>query len=413
MLGICDPLGSVGRGFAALAGVIALAIAAGGPAAADPAQGPVLRSDADPRPAAEYWTPARMETAEPADQPAGGGAGARAAASSAGGDVELLNHPIGFTRTHLTNTTAYPARVHGRVFFSVGMTNFACSGTVVSSRGRNAVLTAGHCVFDFQGGNGFVDNWTFVPGYDDPDGPGGNPPELPFGTFGGTTLLAPAPWTSSGAINTDFAGALVGRNESGQLLEDAVGSRGIAFGQRRNQAYSAFGYPLGAPFDGSKLFRCDSRYGGEGPASGPGGPPMALGCDFSGGASGGGWVPSGKPFVESVVSFRIASHPGVIYGPHLERAARRLYHTGLGGFSCGGLAATMVGTKAGERIKGTAKRDVIFAHGGADRINAGPGKDVVCGGPGRDLISGGKGSGDRCNGGAGRDVLAGSCERRR
>ena len=92
-------------------------------------------------------------------------------------------------------------------------------------------------------------------------------------------------------------------------MEDSVGSRGIAFNQRRNQTYSAFGYPAGSPFDGSKLYRCDSRYGGDGPSVGPGGPPMAIGCDYTGGASGGGWV-ARNTFVESVVSFRLGSHPG-------------------------------------------------------------------------------------------------------
>jgi len=325
--------------------------------------------------------------------------------------VRLLNHPIGFTRTHITNTTAYPARVHGRVFFSIGATNFACSGTVVSSRGLNAVLTAGHCVYDFMSSTGFVDNWLFVPGYDDPDGPGGNPPSQPFGNFAATTLVAPQEWVSSGAVNSDFAGAIVGPNGDGQQVEALVGSRGIAFNQRRNQRYRAFGYPLAAPFDGTKLFRCDSRYGGDGPSAGSGGPPMAIGCDFTGGSSGGGWVVR-NIFVESVVSFRLGAHPNVLYGPHLERAARNLYRTGLGGWTCGGRAATMVGTAAGERITGTPRGDVIFAHSGRDRVKAGGGRDIICGGPGPDVIKGGTGRGDRCSGGAGRDTLAPSCERR-
>jgi V8-like Glu-specific endopeptidase len=394
----------------ALAAALALALAlTDRVGAADPGGGFALeaRSTAEAGAAARYWTPERMENAEPADLTVSG-SGSPAARGSG---IELLNHPIGFTRTHITNTTAYPARVHGRSFFTIGMGNFACSGTVIAARGRNAILTAGHCVYDSTGGTGFVSNWMFVPGYNDPDGPGGNPPSQPFGTFPAVTLLAPAEWTDSGAVNSDFAGVIVGPNAGGQQVENSVGSRGIAFGQRRNQAYRAFGYPLAAPFDGSKLFRCDSRYGGDGPGQGSGGPPMAIGCDFTGGSSGGGWV-ARNTFVESVVSFRLGSHPDVIYGPHLEGAASRLYRRGLGGWSCRGLAATMVGTAAGERITGTPRRDVIFAHGGRDRIRAGGGNDVVCGGPGPDVINGGKGRRDKCSGGAGDDNLTRGCERR-
>lgn len=73
---------------------------------------------------------------------------------------------------------------------------------------------------------------------------------------------------------------------------------------------------------------------------------------------------------------------------------------------CGGLTATILGTDSGERIRGTAGRDVIVGNGGGDRIRSGGGRDVVCGGPGADRISAGRGA-DRVRGNAGFDLLRG------
>ncbi len=85
------------------------------------------------------------------------------------------------------------------------------------------------------------------------------------------------------------------------------------------------------------------------------------------------------------------------------------------GVTCGGQAATIVGTHGDDVLHGTAGPDVIVAMGGADVIYAKGGDDVVCGrdgvdvvygGPGRDVLIGG-GKGDELNGGAGNDVIRG------
>ena len=53
---------------------------------------------------------------------------------------------------------------------------------------------------------------------------------------------------------------------------------------------------------------------------------------------------------------------------------------------CFGRTATIVGTAGSNNIKGTARKDVIYAGGGNDTIQApsGPGNqgnDIICGGP--------------------------------
>lgn len=62
------------------------------------------------------------------------------------------------------------------------------------------------------------------------------------------------------------------------------------------------------------------------------------------------------------------------------------------GPSCGGKRATIVGTGAGERIKGTPGRDVIVAKGGNDVVLGKGGRDVICGNSGNDALDGGPGN---------------------
>ena len=74
--------------------------------------------------------------------------------------------------------------------------------------------------------------------------------------------------------------------------------------------------------------------------------------------------------------------------------------------SCGGRAATIVGTTGDDVITGTEQRDVISALSGNDQVNALGGKDSVCGKGGRDQLKG-KADGDLVKGGGGRDVAKG------
>jgi Ca2+-binding RTX toxin-like protein len=74
--------------------------------------------------------------------------------------------------------------------------------------------------------------------------------------------------------------------------------------------------------------------------------------------------------------------------------------------TCGGVAATKVGTGAADTLTGTAGADVIVGLRGADSIRGLAGNDRVCGGSGSDTISAGSGD-DVLIGGSGNDVLHG------
>ena len=73
---------------------------------------------------------------------------------------------------------------------------------------------------------------------------------------------------------------------------------------------------------------------------------------------------------------------------------------------CGGRLVTVVGTDAGNRLRGTGLSNGILGLGGRDRLIGRGGSDGLCGGRGRDRLRGGPGR-DRLNGGPGRDVCRG------
>lgn len=79
----------------------------------------------------------------------------------------------------------------------------------------------------------------------------------------------------------------------------------------------------------------------------------------------------------------------------------------LGGTSasrCKGRRATIVGTRQGERLTGTPRRDVISALAGNDTVRGFAGNDIICGGRGDDRLRGDAGR-DRLSGGPGRNRL--------
>jgi uncharacterized repeat protein (TIGR01451 family) len=79
----------------------------------------------------------------------------------------------------------------------------------------------------------------------------------------------------------------------------------------------------------------------------------------------------------------------------------------VGGPTCKGKQATIIGTEADETINGTNKRDVIVALGGHDIVFGFDGKDTICGGTGDDTIRG-QADADLLRGSSGNDVVRGA-----
>ncbi|MGI9329453.1 MAG: alpha/beta fold hydrolase [Gammaproteobacteria bacterium] len=75
--------------------------------------------------------------------------------------------------------------------------------------------------------------------------------------------------------------------------------------------------------------------------------------------------------------------------------------------TCGGQAATLVGTEGDDDLRGTPGDDIIAGLGGNDRILGLGGNDLICGGDGDDDLIGGDGD-DELIGGADNDVMEGN-----
>jgi V8-like Glu-specific endopeptidase len=382
--------------------------AAGGQSGADPATGPVASAlDSG----AGDWSRSRLAAARPLELD---GEAVPVPSTARRGPGAVAAGPPYRSKT-LDNTTAYPNRTHGRIFFTQGGGDFSCSGTVVTSGAGNLIATAGHCVFDpFT--RRFSEELVFVPGY--------RRGTAPFGVWAATHAVTPGQWAQAANLDFDMAMVQLASDPLAGTVQEAVGSRGIGFDQPVRQKLAAYGYPAApARYDGEELVRCSGR-GGFDPVRHSSQRSAALGCDMQFGASGGGWVAQDSFLVSSVSH----GHPGLretIFGPHYGRVAKGLYsysqgsaYPSVGPVHCGTRVATIAGTDAGERIRGTDGKDVIATLGGNDVVISRGGKDVVCTGPGNDRIETGGGRDridagegvDRCDGGADRDAAKG-CER--
>ena len=158
----------------------------------------------------------------------------------------------------------------------------------------------------------FYTNWAFVPGYKDG--------AAPYGTWTARQLLTTAAWGQAGDFSYDLGAAVVNAN-GGATLTDTVGSRGAGFNQAAEQHYLSHGYPAAPPFSGGRMFICESDLGIRDTSADPA--TMGIGCDMTGGSSGGGWVVGNS--VLSVNSYGYSNQPNVMYGPYQGTVAQQLY----------------------------------------------------------------------------------------
>jgi hypothetical protein len=318
----------------------ALLLAVPGPAVAAPPNRPrsaaavVGRSAVSAQQA--YWTARRMQEAIPRrlavpggsrplarptpDGPAGWVAGRAPATSSRALAPKSIPYSSGFVST----PSAYPFSANGKLFFTDPETtlNYVCSGTVVSAASKSLVWTAGHCVHPGDGSASWYTNVMFVPGYDNG--------AAPLGQWFATESFSTAGWTQSGDFSFDMGAITVAPDAQGRFIEDVTGSRGIAWNLPPEQHWQAFGYPAAAPFSGGRQYMCDSDFGGFDPQPATIPVPIAIGCNMTGGSSGGGWIVE-DTYLNSVNSFGYSTQPNVLYGPYFGDAAAELYSAVGGG----------------------------------------------------------------------------------
>ena len=299
----------------------------------------VTRVDQPAASVRDYWTRQRMREAEPVplptpDQrsasagPEAGGSPTYVPPAGPGGpaDAEILRGTAAGGRatvgvaTPVLDPAAADKRMHGKVFFRIVRGpkpgNYVCSGTAVNSRNRSLVMTAGHCVFDWEDHGGKVTEWAFVPAYNGEDA-------RPYGTWPAKRTATTRQWRRGENLRYDLGAAIVRRNPTGRRLQAVVGARGIGFDQPRRQRYDIFGYPVEGTFVSTFEYACSSPYRGSDGAGGGGPMPMRASCNMSGGSSGGGWIGGGT--LLSVVSYGYGTQPTSLFGPYLSDTAKKLY----------------------------------------------------------------------------------------
>lgn len=240
-------------------------------------------------------------------------------------------YPFPFSRYEnlASNYSAFPYKTVGKVFFNKGGQPFVCSA---SSIGNYAVITAGHCVSDGQGH--FHTNWVFVPAY--------NAGAAPFGQWTANMLIVSSAWhTGGGSLwGSDFGGAVL--NKVANLkISQKVGWLGWAVNLPVGaQHWHSIGYPASAPFNGAKQIICAASWATSDSTS-----TFGIGCDATGGTSGGPLIRLMRPgvtsasnYVNGLNSYKYGNQPLALYSPYFGNSAKShigcLINSGPGQLKC-------------------------------------------------------------------------------
>ncbi len=261
--------------------------------------------------AVRYWTTSRM-TRDLVRQPPPGTRLAWLSGDTAG---------AGLRWTHGGTVAA----AVGRIFFSLGGTDYVCSGTLVGGAHPDVVLTAAHCV---TGGSGrgratqWAVNWVFVPGFADG--------RLPFGEYTARRFLVSPGWTAPGGGEPDdFAFVQVTQAAPGEGGGAAKPPPGLPVEFANGQDAAAvtrsyvFGYPAEPPYTGRYPAFCAGRVIASVGS-------VRMPCGMTAGDSGGPWLAgfrprSGSGLITAVTTYKMSGDLAVLYGAVLGPQARALY----------------------------------------------------------------------------------------
>jgi V8-like Glu-specific endopeptidase len=259
--------------------------------------------------AADYWTSERMQNAVPGDVLAGKalekGNRSNPAVVEKGKNTKVKASK---TKAAKLGTVSHV----GKVFFTMGGSNYVCSGNAVSSENRSTVATAGHCVLGGPGQE--ATNFSFVPAYENG--------LAPYGQWTAKDLYTTRQWSSSGDLTYDTAFAVMNPLD-GKLLTDEVGGSGVAFNEDHGLTYTAFGYPADKPFNGQTLQSCTGTATGDTVHTTF--DTQGIPCDMTSGSSGGPWFIDGSEGLQNSINSYGYSGSKVMYGPYWGAAIEEAY----------------------------------------------------------------------------------------
>jgi hypothetical protein len=281
-----------------------------------------------------FWTNERVARAIPRDfeydarsrsfrpsakpAPGGGGTASTTTGSSWTGGGEVL-------------------KTTGKVLFAMAGIYYVCSASVAndSASDRSIILTAGHCVYD-EKNRAFATNWMFVPDYDSAPATlntsGSFCAQTTLGCWTASALLAAGGFATAGSFNNqaivhDYAFAVVGAGgKSGAAqLDTTVGGHPIQFSASSSGAdTSLFGYPASGKYRGKDLVYCRGALGFDALVANN---TYRVGCNMTGGSSGGPWFApfsNGSGTMMSVNSYGY-SGTTAMFGPKLNSETAAMF----------------------------------------------------------------------------------------
>jgi V8-like Glu-specific endopeptidase len=244
-----------------------------------------------------------------------------------GAQEAAYSYPFPFTRYSVDDQLypgVYPYIAIGKLLFLQNGIQYVCSAASVESPAASpTVWTAGHCLSD---GNGtFSTKVGFVPSWKNG--------AAPYGFYPATQLAVATSWHVNGDFTRDYGAFQVGTNAllggEGQTLQSQVGTLGFAWNQSRIQHWDDFGYPAANPFDGQLMTTCQASHAVDDTGSQGAGPdPIGIGCDMTGGSSGGPWILLFKrgSYINGHNDYKyvVPAEPLAMYSPYFDTVANQV-----------------------------------------------------------------------------------------
>ena len=229
----------------------------------------------------------------------------------------FTDHPPYIRYENFDSYTEYPYSTVGVLFFYQYGVGYRCSA---ASIGNNAIWTAGHCIHAGDGNEAgrSYDLW-FVPAY--------NNGETPFGVWEDFAVITHQEWEMNGNLSYDIGGVVL-KHLEGEKISEVVGNLGFSANLDNNRHWFNIGYPAASPFDGRRQQICAASFAyNDKNMNKP--YPVGIGCDMTGGSSGGPWIinfsgnAGSANYLNGHNSYRY-SDPEEIFSPYFVDAAQSL-----------------------------------------------------------------------------------------
>lgn len=329
----------------ALVAVTALLVAGIAPAASA-ASAPTARELRHARTLA-YWTAERIASAVPRDRVFDPVRGYRPAKGKPGGGTSTTVGGASWTGggAALTGT--------GRMLFTIGGGNYICSASLVTdgTSSIQVVLTAGHCVAENDGST-VATNVVYIPSFD--TAPTYTCANTTYGCWVADEIYLDKNFLNAGGFNNqavthDWAFFVVGSGgKNGNQVDAATGGTfPIQFASvDAGETLHAFGYPAAGKYNGSDLVYCKGPLGTD---PNTGGATWSMGCNMTGGSSGGPWFETTDPtsyasVLSSVNSYGYSggSLRNRMFGPKFNSRTEAAFTAAKGGTLDGGIVHKVV-----------------------------------------------------------------------